>query len=313
MKLAFGGRFARWVKSIHPRREPFPALGQRQQGPPPHRACQSESIISMTSLPISVVIISANSAETIQRCLNSLTMFEEVIVYLNRCTDNTASLCAEFENVRVVEGEFTGFGPTRNVAAEHARNPWILAIDTDEWLDGELQNSISECELGSPNRAYVLRRHQILFGKSVSRCGVRPRRIVRLYHRKTGKYGPQLVHESIVLHKGVKLKSLPGKLWHERGSRDRTAFRLDSHSYDIAYADRFPTKKAIHPGLALLRAWATFFKMYILKRRCLVGWRGILLAHAAAHEVFVKHTAHYVNTKVLPRLSQQTRQNEHQE
>ncbi len=253
----------------------------------------------MASLPISVVIISANSAETIQRCLESLTVFDDVIVYLNRCTDNTAELCAPFENVQVIDGEFIGFGPTRNVAAEHARHPWILAVDTDEWLDDEIKHSIQNAEWDSPNQAYAVRRYQIIFGQSVTVPGTRAQKIVRLYHRETGRYGSQPVHERVELDSDVKTRLLPGKLWHEKESRDRLNFGLDALDHGVAYLDRFPGKKAIHPGWALLRAWATFFKKYILQRKCLAGWRGLLQSHHTAHGVFVKHTAHYVSTRVL--------------
>ena len=251
------------------------------------------------SMPVSVVVISANSSETIQRCLKSLSIFDEVIVYLNRCTDNTAELCAQFGNVRVIYGQFIGFGPTRNAAAKHARHPWILAIDTDEWLDDELKHSIQNAEWGASNRAYAMRRHQIIFGKSVTVRGTRAQKLVRLYHRETGRYTSQPVHESVKLQSGVKIKLLSGKLWHEKESRDKLNFGLNTLDHGVAYVDRFPKKKAIHPGWALLRAWATFFKKYILQRKCLAGWRGILQAHHIAHRVFVKHTAHYVNTRVL--------------
>lgn len=218
---------------------------------------------------------------------------------MNRCTDNTGSLCAGFENVRVIAGEFTGFGPTRNAAAEHARHSWILSIDTDEWLDDKLKHSIQNAEWDCPLRAYVVRRHRAIFGAAVDVRGVKAQRLVRLYHRETGKYGLQLVHESIELREDVRRKFLSGKLWHEKGSRDRLTFGINALDHGVAYADRFPEKRAIHPGLALLRAWATFFKKYILQRRCLAGWRGILLSYHTAHGVFVKHTAHYVRTRVL--------------
>ena len=78
-------------------------------------------------------------------------IFDEVIVYLNCCTDNTAELCAQFENVQMIDGEFIGFGPTRNVAVKHTRYPWVLAIDTDEWLDDEPKHLIQNLEWDSPN------------------------------------------------------------------------------------------------------------------------------------------------------------------
>lgn len=253
----------------------------------------------MNSLPISVVIISANSADTIRRCLASVAMFDDIVVYLNRCTDNTAELCADFANVRVVEGEFIGFGPTRNAAAEHARHPWILAIDTDEWLDDRLRQAIRDAVLDDPNRAYKMRRPRVLFGKPITAGGVGKHRWVRLYHRDTGRYNDSLVHEKVALPPGVRVALLPGKLWHEKESRDREGFGLEAHAYGVPYAQRFPGRKAIHPALALLRAWATFLKSYLLQGGFLAGWRGILIAHHAAHGVFVKHSAHYVQTKVL--------------
>lgn len=197
----------------------------------------------MAGLPVSAVIISANSAETIQRCLESLTIFDDVVVYLNRCTDNTAELCVGYGNVQVVEGEFRGFGPTRNAAAEHARHPWVLAIDTDEYLGDKLRASIQNARFDSPDRAYAVRRHPILFGKPVTVNGVRAHRHVRLYHREAGGYGSQLVHESVELRRGVKQEVLPGKLFHEKESRDREGFGSMRVIVALPMRTGFPTRE----------------------------------------------------------------------
>lgn len=249
------------------------------------------------NLPVSVVIISANSAQTIRRCLESLTIFDEIIVYLNRCTDRTGELCAEFENVRVIEGEFIGFGPTRNMATSYARHPWVLSIDTDEWLGDDLQRAIQKIDFTDSNRAYSVRRRHMVLGKPVTVGGVGRRKHVRLYHRDTGKYNSKPVHEKVVLKAGIRPTLLSERLWHDQGDRDREHFSIDSSAYGVSYAEQHPGKKAIHPGMALLRAWATFFKRFVLQAGFLAGWRGILIAHHAAHSVFVKHTAHYVQTK----------------
>lgn len=251
-------------------------------------------------LPVSVVIISANSAETIRRCLKSLAIFDEIIVYLNNCTDNTAELCADFENVRVVEGEFTGFGSTRNMAAEYAQHPWILAIGTDEWLDDELKQSIQRINFGDPGQAYKMRRPRVVLGQPVTVGGVERKPKIRLYHRETGQFDSKLVHEQVVLKDGTRPVLLAGKLWHEKESRDRAAWGIDSTAYGVSHATIFSGKKAFHPGVALLRAWATFFKSFVLQKGFLAGWRGILIAHHTAHGVFVKHSAHYVQTQADP-------------
>ncbi len=81
---------------------------------------------------ISVVIIVKNSENTIKRTLNSLVDFCEVIVYDNGSTDETINIAKSFPNVNLVEGEFKGFGWTKNQAASFAKNDWVMIIDSDE-------------------------------------------------------------------------------------------------------------------------------------------------------------------------------------
>ena len=74
---------------------------------------------------ISVVIIARNAARTLERTIDSVAPFDEVVVYLNDSTDDTEALARKFQNVRVVKGPFEGFGPTKNRAIDAARNEWI--------------------------------------------------------------------------------------------------------------------------------------------------------------------------------------------
>jgi glycosyltransferase involved in cell wall biosynthesis len=84
-------------------------------------------------LPISAVMLARDASETLARSLDSLADCAEVLVYDNGSTDGTQDLARRYANVRVIEGHFDGFGPTRNRAAALARHDWILNIDSDEW------------------------------------------------------------------------------------------------------------------------------------------------------------------------------------
>ncbi|MEN0045213.1 MAG: glycosyltransferase, partial [Pseudomonadota bacterium] len=86
----------------------------------------------MSTVPVSAVIIAANAAETIGACLDSLSRLDEVVVYLNGSTDDTAAHCAQYGNGRVHVGPFLGFGPTKQAAVDLARNDRVFSIDTDE-------------------------------------------------------------------------------------------------------------------------------------------------------------------------------------
>ena len=80
---------------------------------------------------ISCVIIAKDASLTIAKTLESLSDFEDVVVYDNGSTDGTLEIVKNYSNVNLVQGGFLGFGPTKNRAAEFAKNRWILSLDTD--------------------------------------------------------------------------------------------------------------------------------------------------------------------------------------
>ena len=84
---------------------------------------------------ISVVVIANNAEKTIKDCLNSLVLFEEVILYLNNSNDNTKIIASKFTNVNIFEGPFLGFGKTKQKAVSFTSNNWVFSLDADEVVD----------------------------------------------------------------------------------------------------------------------------------------------------------------------------------
>ena len=79
-------------------------------------------------------------------------------------TDNTIDIVQTYENVSLFQGEFLGFGPTKNYAINLARNDWIFSIDADESLSKKLALHLSEVELesrliGEIRRVYYFMTH----------------------------------------------------------------------------------------------------------------------------------------------------------
>ena len=91
---------------------------------------------------ISVVIIVKDGSKTIEKTLNALNQFSDVVVYDNGSTDDTIELAKKFHNVNLIQGDFTGFGPTKNKATTYAQNDWILILDSDEVADDNFVNHL---------------------------------------------------------------------------------------------------------------------------------------------------------------------------
>ncbi|MEL7536382.1 MAG: glycosyltransferase family 2 protein [Pseudomonadota bacterium] len=246
----------------------------------------------MSAPPVSAVIIAANAADVIQPCLQSLAFLPDIVVYLNNSNDATRELCARYPNVRVIDGEFTGFGPTRNSAAAHAHNDWILSIDTDEWLDQTLASSVQRADFSDPARAFVMLRRNRFHGRHVAVGGWGNDRLTRIYHRTTARFNDKAVHERIVLDNAVQSSELHGTLWHE-AVVDIDQFLKKISRYSELAADSRPGGPGTHPFFALLRGQFAFFRSYVLQLGFTAGWRGLIIAYARSVGTFFKYAKRY--------------------
>jgi hypothetical protein len=85
---------------------------------------------------ISIVIVSFNAREHLERCLEAVAGGEhEVVVVDNASSDGSQALVRErFSSVRLVElEENVGFGAANNVGMEAASGRWLLLLNSDAW------------------------------------------------------------------------------------------------------------------------------------------------------------------------------------
>jgi len=132
---------------------------------------------------ISVVVLAKNNQDTIKKTLESLQNFSDVVVYDNGSTDNTIKIVSQFSNVNLIQGEFKGFGWTKNHAVSFTKNEWVLIIDSDEVVDDELFEFLQTTKLDS-NTVYKLNFKAFYKDIQVKYCGWNNQKIKRLYNKK---------------------------------------------------------------------------------------------------------------------------------
>jgi len=86
---------------------------------------------------VTVIVVTFNSAETIVRCIASLTKDLETIVVDNASTDGTADLVRKsFPHVRVVRNKSNhGFGAANNLGLSMATAQFALLLNPDAWAE----------------------------------------------------------------------------------------------------------------------------------------------------------------------------------
>jgi glycosyltransferase involved in cell wall biosynthesis len=239
------------------------------------------------SQPISVTILTKNSQKHLAACLRSLQRFPEVIVLDNGSTDDTMAIAAGFPNVRLVKHAFLGFGPMKNLAAQHTTRPWVLSIDSDEVLSPVLADEILELDLRDTKKVYSFLRHNFYGKRHIKACGWDNDYVLRLYHKATTRFADLPVHEYIQTE-GLQVQRLRGTMDH---------FSFDSISQLIAKMDQYTTlfakekrfRKSSSPAKSYFKWAFSLFRNYVLQRGFLYGYEGLAISFSNANGTFYKY------------------------
>ena len=223
---------------------------------------------------ISAVLIVKDAQDTLAECLESLAGFSEVVCFFNNTTDNSREIAAKFTNVLAEEGDFAGFGETRNIAAKHASNDWIFSIDSDEQLDCRSYASLQSWPLSKPKQIGVLLRRSVYQGRKMRGGLLAPKQKQRLYNRSHFQF-VGAVHESLAGDAQLTPLLLDGVIWHDVClSREKTIFYTDLEKQAGTRHRSFP--------VAVLGALLTFIRTYILQLGFIDGLPGLTSCYTAA-------------------------------
>jgi len=238
---------------------------------------------------ISCVIIAKDAASTIGSVLDALQSFEDVVLYLNNSSDNTKEIALSYSNVHLIEGDFLGFGPTKNIASSYAKNAWIFSLDADEVISQEFTQNLRKLTLDDV-KVYSILRENYYKKTPVKHCWGSDT-IVRLYNREKTTFTQKHVHEKIITD-GFKVQELDGIVRHYPYSTI-TDFIVKLERYSTIYAEDNVGKKNSSPSKAFFNAQFSFFKTYFLKRGFLDGYAGLIIAFSHMATNFYKYMKLY--------------------
>lgn len=245
---------------------------------------------------ISAVVLVKNSESTLQKTLESLKEFDNVVVYDNYSTDKSLQIAMSFNNVNLVQGEFNGFGWTKNNAASFAKYDWIVTIDSDEVVDPLLSHTLLTKELQS-DTVYQLTSNTFYKSKQVKHCGWSNQKVKRVYNRTLTRYNSNNVHEEIMAD-GMKIEVLEGHIDHY-SYYSLTQFMMKADYYSTLFAQDNAGKKYSSPKKAFFNALFSFFKTYFLKGGFLDGYIGLVIALSHMVTNFFKYMKLYeLNSKL---------------
>jgi glycosyltransferase involved in cell wall biosynthesis len=245
-------------------------------------------------LPVSLVIITLNEAEGIERAIRSAEFCDDVVVLDSGSTDATREI-AEGCGARVFQEPWRGYRAQKARAVELARHDWILSLDGDEALSEDLQRELRgrlpQIVSGQGASAYEFPRLTYNLGRWIRYGGWYPDRQLRLFDRRQAEWrGGEHVHERV--------QGKAGTSWQcERIDAHLLHWPFPTHAEQVATNNRYSSLGAqelrargqkFSIGKLVFKSWSKFIECYLLKRGFLDGLAGFVIAVGAAYSVFLK-------------------------
>ena len=261
---------------------------------------------------LSVVIISHNEETNIGRTLASVRPLVAdgkggVIVVDSGSTDRTVEI-AKSHGAKVFLETWKGYAAQKNSAIDKASGDWILSLDADEELDGQLVEEISwlmraipiwqkdGMPVGSDPESQELRdrgtkigldeedlngffipRKNLFLHRWIRHGGFWPDPKLRLFRRGSGKFQDQAVHETMKVS-GVTSSVQQGAILHH-SYPTLSDYIAHMNRYSSLGAEMVVARGPVHFAAfnIVLRPAATFIYNYFFRLGFLDGREGLLL------------------------------------
>jgi glycosyltransferase involved in cell wall biosynthesis len=235
---------------------------------------------------ISVVIITKNEEQNIERCIKSCLWADEIVILDSGSKDRTLEICRKYD-CNIVETKWLGFGLTKQLAVSNAKNDIILSLDADEALTDGLIERISNLTAQDLHYAYKIDRRTYYCGKLINHCGWDKDLQLRLFNRKFGNFNDNALHEYVVTSQDIKITN--SHILHY--SYPTIAGHIEKiNSYtSISARSLYEKNKKASLCKPFARGMSKFLKMYIFQLGFLDGSAGLILSINSSYGVYLKY------------------------
>lgn len=236
--------------------------------------------------PFSLVIITRNAAALLPTCLASASFADEIIVVDSGSTDDTVTI-ARAHGARIIEQAWLGFGRQKQFAVTQARNDWVLCLDADERVSGELKQSIQTALAAPQHHAYEMPRRNRFMGRWLHHGEGYPDLNLRLFDRRYAQWSDDAVHEHVLTRAAV--GKLTGDLLHESQVNLREYLEKQNRYTSLQAERLYARGRRGSIAKLILSPILRFLKFYFLRLGFLDGVPGLVHILIGCQNSFMKN------------------------
>lgn len=221
----------------------------------------------------SACILTYNSEKTLEKCLESVKDFSDIVILDGASTDKTLEIAAKYrarvypQNEDGLAQKITDFTATREKLFSMARKDWIFYIDSDEYLSNEGAKQIKKIVENEDNKnnLYAFLRKAIINAAIVDYAFFYPEWCRRLWNKGADvRLKPnKKVHEDLIAGSGVNIKNIDAAIYHFWSENYKDLIKKDDYYLNIASFDQqvLPVDKKMRKiVINILKASHIFFK-----------------------------------------------------
>ncbi len=151
----------------------------------------------MTKLSVALAV--HNEEDNLGQCLESIkSIADEIVIVDGESNDTTVAIAKQFGAQVISEENRSNFHINKQHAIDACSGDWILQLDADERVSSMLAKEIRavlESPLTSQPAAYYLKRRNYYLGRWMSKGGMYPDPVIRLFQKGQAKLPQLTVHE----------------------------------------------------------------------------------------------------------------------
>ena len=138
---------------------------------------------------ITCVILAKDEEKNIGECMGSVKWCDEIVVIDDDSSDKTTKIARRVGAKVVKRGLKGNFAAQRNFGLRQAKGEWVLFVDADERVGGDLKREVEEVIESSGGKVgFYVRRMDVMWGRKLKYGETGKVRLLRLAKRGAGKW-----------------------------------------------------------------------------------------------------------------------------
>ena len=231
---------------------------------------------------LSALIITYNEMGYIEKCIDSVSFADEIIVVDSYSTDGTYEFLVNHPKVKVIQHPFSNFTSQKSFTLKQASNDWVLFLDADEVVTEPLQSEVVKTiNSGTKNVAFWFYRKFMFQNKNLNFSGWQTDKNYRLFRKSKVQFSDKkIVHETLIVNglSGIlneKLTHFCYKNYEDYKQKMLKYGRLKAK-------ESFYREKKFTYLIILVKPFWKFFNHYILRLGFIDGKKGFTISYLNA-------------------------------